>query len=98
MRYHLGMCCLLIILLFLGPRAAIVVWWLAAPVLWSATFPSFLVPFIGFLLLPWTTLVYVLVAPGGLVDFDYLWLGLAVIIDLASYSGGAYRRRRRTAA
>jgi hypothetical protein len=92
------MCCLLIILAFLGPRAAIAVWWLASPALWSATFPSFLLPFLGFLFLPWTTLVYVLVAPGGLTDFDYLWLVLAVIIDLASYGGGAYRRRPRAVA
>jgi hypothetical protein len=92
------MCCLLVILLLLGPRVAIVVWWLFEPLLWSATFPSFLVPFIGFLVLPWTTLVYVLVAPGGLNNFDYLWLALAVLVDLVSLAGGPARRRQRARA
>jgi hypothetical protein len=86
--------CLLILLLILGPRAVIVVWWLLAPLQWSAAFGSVLWPILGFLLLPWTTLVYVLVAPGGVVGLDYLWLALAVVVDLSSHAGGrAYRRR-----
>jgi len=39
----------------------------------------------------------VLVAPGGVNGLDWLWLGLAVVLDLASYSsGGVYGRRRRS--
>ena len=91
--------CLFIILLILGPRAVIVVWWLLAPVLWSATFTTLLVPLLGFLLLPWTTLMYVLVAPGGVVGLDYLWLALALLADLCSHAGsGVYGRRRRATA
>ncbi|NMI01025.1 hypothetical protein [Pseudonocardia acidicola] len=91
--------CLFIILLLFGPRTAIVIWWLIAPLRWSATFGSFLVPFLGFLFLPWTTLMYVLVAPGGIVGFDYLWLALALLADISSYAGsGVYGRRRRVAA
>jgi hypothetical protein len=88
------MCCLFLILLLLGPRALIVIWWLAAPLTWSAAFASFLVPVVGFLFLPWTTLSYVLVAPGGIVGLDYLWVALAVLADLSSYGSGAYGRRR----
>ena len=48
-------------------------------------------------IVPWTTLMYVLVAPGGLNGLDFLWLALAVILDIASYSsGGVYGKRRRT--
>jgi hypothetical protein len=42
--------------------------------------------------------MYVLVAPGGIVGLDFLWMGLAVLADIASYAGsGVYRSRRRPA-
>ena len=88
--------CLFLILLLFGPRSVIVIWWVLQPVRWDATFGSFIVPFLGFLILPWTTLMYVIVAPGGLVGLDVLWMGLAVLADIASYTGGGvYGRRRR---
>ena len=88
--------CLFLILLLLGPRSVIVIWWVLQPLRWDATFGSFIVPFLGFLILPWTTLMYVIVAPGGLVGLDVLWMGLAVLADIASYTGGGvYGRRRR---
>ncbi|HEY6423320.1 MAG TPA: hypothetical protein VIY28_08785 [Pseudonocardiaceae bacterium] len=88
--------CLFLILLLFGPRTVIVIWWLVQPLRWSAIFHSFLLPFLGFLFLPWTTLMYVLVAPGGLVSTDYLWLALALLADFSSYAGGGvYGRRRR---
>lgn len=37
--------------------------------------------------------MYVLVFPGGLVWFDWLLLGLALLADIAGYAGG-YRERR----
>ena len=87
--------CLFLILLLFGPRSVIVVWWLLQPVRWDATFGSFIVPFLGFLILPWTTLMYVIVAPGGLVGLDVLWMGLAVLADIASYTGGGVYGRKR---
>lgn len=88
--------CLFILLLILGPRAVIVVWWLVSPLVWSAAFGgSWLLPVLGFLFLPWTTLMYVLVVPGGVVGLDFLWLALALFADIASHAGGnVYRRRR----
>jgi hypothetical protein len=90
--------CLFLILLLFGPRSVIVIWWLLDPVRWAAVFGSFIVPFLGLLFLPWTTLTYVIVAPGGLVGLDLLWVGLAVLADIASYAGGGVYggRRRRT--
>lgn len=96
-HYPCGMC-LLILLLLLGPRAAIVVWWLVSPIQWNLTFGGILLPILGFLILPWTTLMYMLVAPGGVVGLDYLWLGLAFVVDLSSHAAGAYSRRRRAVA
>jgi hypothetical protein len=89
--------CLFVVLLFFGPRSAIVLWWIFDSVRFDATFSSFWLPFVGFLLAPWTTFMYVIVAPGGVNGLDWLWLGLAVVLDLASYSsGGVYGRRRRS--
>ncbi len=88
--------CLLITLMLLGPRFAILVWWPVDPVRWEAAFASFWVPFLGFLVVPWTTLTYVAVAPTGVVaGFDWFWLSIALVTDLASLSGGAYRSRVR---
>jgi hypothetical protein len=89
------MCCLAAALLALGPRAVIFFWWLIEPARWNATFDTFIVPMLGFLFLPWTTLMYVAVFPGGIDGFDYVWLAIGVAIDLASWSGGAYTNRNR---
>ena len=89
------MCCLFTVLVVLGPRAAILVWWLIDQVRWNLAFDTFIWPFLGFLFLPWTTLMYVLVFPGGIEGFDWIWLGLGVLFDLTSWSGGAYGNRDR---
>ncbi len=86
--------CLFVVLLFFGPRSAIALWWIFNPVRFDVTFASFWLPFLGFLIAPWTTLMYVLVAPGGVNGLDYLWMGLAILADLASYTAGARSRRR----
>ena len=49
--------CLFLLLLFFGPRSVIVIWWFIQPLRWDAVFHSFLLPFLGFLFLPWTTLL-----------------------------------------
>jgi hypothetical protein len=87
--------CLFLSLIVFGPRLVILLWWLFEPARWSLTFDTFFLPFFGFLFLPWTTLMYVLVAPGGIVGFDWLWLGLSLAADVASVAGGALGGRGR---
>jgi hypothetical protein len=89
------MCCVFALLVIAGPRAAILVWWLLDQVRWNLAFDTFLWPFLGFLLLPWTTLMYVLVFPGGVDGFDWVWLGLGLLLDVVSYAGGGYSNRGR---
>ena len=87
--------CLFVILLFFGPRSALAIWWFVDMPRFSLTFDSFWLPFLGFLLAPWTTLAYVFVAPGGVNGFDWVLIGLAVVIDVAGYgAGGRYQQRR----
>jgi hypothetical protein len=85
-------CCIVAIGALIGPRVAIVAWWLLDPARWALAFSSALLPILGFILLPWTTLVYVWLAPGGIDTLGLIFLVLAVIVDLGSYGGG-YRSR-----
>jgi hypothetical protein len=78
-----------------GPRAAILVWYIIEPVRWNATFDTFLWPLAGFLVAPWTTLMYVLVFPAGITGFDYVWIVIGIAMDVFSWSGGAYTNRNR---
>ena len=89
------MCCFVTSLFLLGPRAAILVWWLLNPIRWQATFDTFIWPLLGFIFLPWTMLMYVLIAPGGIILFDWVLLALAVFADIAMYAGGGYGNRSR---
>jgi hypothetical protein len=89
------MCCLLSVLFLLGPRAAIFFWWLADPYRWSHAFNTFAIPLLGFIFLPWTTLMYVLVAPHGIVGADWFFLAIALLADIAGYAGTGYGNRRR---
>jgi hypothetical protein len=80
-----------------------VIWWIIQPIRWENAFRKFaggglddlwwIWPILGIIFLPWTTLMYVIVAPGGVEGFDWLWIGLMLVADIASYSGGIGRKR-----
>ncbi len=89
------MCCIFTTLMFLGPRAGILVWWLINPARWNLAFNSFIWTFLGFAFLPWTTLMYVSVFAGGITGFDWIWLGLGLLADISMYGGGGYGNRGR---
>jgi hypothetical protein len=89
------MCCLFTILVLLGARAVDIVWWIAQPARWDMAFSSWLWPVLGIIFLPWTTMFYVIVAPGGVNGIDWLWVALGVVIDIVFYSGGAWKNRDR---
>jgi hypothetical protein len=89
------MCCFFTVLLFFGPRLAFLVYWLIpfgrAKVF--AAFNGWILPLLGLIFLPWTTLMYVIVFPVFGV-FDWLLLGIAIVADLAGWFGGARHRDR----
>lgn len=87
------MCCFFSAVILAGPRLGILIWWLVEPTRWEAAFSSFWWSFVGFIFAPWTTLMWVSVAAGGVVGFDWVILGLGVVADIASYSANAYERR-----
>lgn len=90
------MCCFLASLFFIGPRVAFLIYWLipVGRLRIFVAFNTWIWPLLGLIFLPWTTLMYVLVYGGnGIVGFDWVWLGLAFLADLAAYGSGAARRR-----
>ena len=87
------MCCFFASLLFFGPRLAFLIYWIfpAGRVKVNTAFNgSLLVPIVGLLVLPWTTLVYVIVFP--VAGLDLLWLILAISGDIAGYAS-SFRSR-----
>ena len=85
--------CLVVILAFISPRLALFAIFLFSDLL-SRAFDSWFVPFLGFFLLPWTTLAYAVMwnSSDRVYGFEWFIVILAFLIDLASYAG---RRRVR---
>jgi hypothetical protein len=86
--------CLIALLALLSPRLAIVFVAIFSDML-SRAFDSWLLPLIGFFLLPWTTLAYAVMWDIGTRDvngFEWFIVVLAFLADLASWAGGrSYR-------
>lgn len=90
-------CCAIAVLGVLGPRALIIFWWLVDPARWNVVFSGgFLLPALGFVFLPWTTIMYVLFWTVGGLDFlGWIFIALAFVLDIGTYGGGAYGNRER---
>ncbi len=88
--------CMFFTLLLAGPRAGVLLWWLVNPARWDAAFSSVIWPILGFFFLPWTTIMFVAVAPfGNVAGWDWLWLAFAFMVDITTDFGGGYTNRGR---
>jgi hypothetical protein len=82
--------CLLALLALISPRLALVAVWLFSDIL-SRAYDSWLLPLLGFFLLPWTTLAYACMWANGtneISGFELFVVILAFVVDLGSYAGG----------
>ena len=90
--------CILLIVVLAFPRVALLVLFFLSDYLERA-FHNVLLLLLGFIFLPFTTLVYAWMVNNNLpiVGLNLLWLALAALIDLTSWGGGGrrYSRRRR---
>jgi len=86
--------CFVLLLGAFAPRLALVLMALFNDEITRAFDGSWIVPFIGWLLLPYTTLVYVLVHwwQGDVTGFYWFFVILAFLTDLSSYFGSYARR------
>jgi hypothetical protein len=78
------------------PRLLILVAWSNDPAYWEKALGSTLVLGLGWLVLPCTTLVYGLVSVNGLTLLNWVFLGMALLIDLGTWGFGALAARKQT--
>lgn len=76
------------------PRIALVLLWIFGDTVEKAFKGEWLLPLLGVILLPYTTLSYVLLNwwLGRVTGFTWFFVVLAFFIDIASYAGGARSR------
>jgi hypothetical protein len=93
----LTMPCFLLLLVLLFPRIALVLMWFFSTYLQRAFHDGLVLPVLGFIFLPLTTIVYAWELNSGMptAGINLLWLLIAVIIDLGGLGGGAHRQSRR---
>ena len=78
-------------------RLMLLMFWISRPVAWDATFGGFILPCLGFLFFPVTTMMYawLMQGVGAIQGLDWLWLFLGVLMDLATIGiAGAANRDR----
>ena len=88
------MCCVLILLAFFTPRIALVLLWLFTDYL-SRAFDGFVLPLLGFIFLPATTIGYAIAQNelGGLSGLGIVALLVGLAVDIGLLGGGARHRR-----
>jgi hypothetical protein len=86
------MCCVLTVLILFGSRLAAIVWYFVDTARWNAAFNNILWPCLGVIFVPWTTMAYVLMSPGGVQGLQWLVVVLGLLIDIGGFGGG-YRNR-----
>ena len=88
------MCCVLILLAFFTPRIVLFVLFLFTNYL-ARAFDGFVVPFIGFVFLPATTLAYAIAQNelGGVSGLGIVVVLIGLAVDIGLIGGGASRRR-----
>ena len=89
--------CLLVIFAGLFPRLALFVFWILRPNLVDDSFSTWLWPILGFIFLPFATLMYVIlhVTGGPLSGWEWFWVAICALLDIAHWGAGARRRGRR---
>jgi hypothetical protein len=88
--------CLLLFVILLFPRLTLACMWFFSTYLQRAFHGSVLMPLLGFLFLPLTTIVYAWEINNGMPTegLNLLWLLIAVVIDLSGLGGGARRQSK----
>jgi hypothetical protein len=90
--------CLLVMMAAFAPRLGVLFIWLARPQMFDAAFDTWILPLLGIIFLPFTTLMYLIMyTPGvGLTGFDWVWLGLAVVLDVGHLGASSYNVSKET--
>jgi hypothetical protein len=71
----------------MAPRLVLLIAWIWSP-RWELVFAdtSWFLGLLGFIFLPYTLIMYVLVwSVGGVGGWDWLWIGMGVVLDLMKW-------------
>jgi hypothetical protein len=86
--------CFVALFALISPRLALVFVWIFSDML-SRAYDSWIVPLLGFFLLPWTTLAYAVMwdtGSRGVTGFEWFLVVLAFLFDLGAYARGRAER------
>ena len=88
--------CILLLAIVLFPRVALLLMWFFSTYLQRAFQGGLMLPVLGFIFLPLTTIVYAWELNSGMptAGINLVWLLIAVIIDLGGVGGGVRGRSR----
>ncbi len=90
--------CLFALVAVLFPRIAAVIVWLARPGIYSQAFNGgWLLPILGVIFMPLTTVVYVVLwgPNGGFTTTDFILLVIAIILDISHWGSNIFNVRDR---
>jgi hypothetical protein len=99
------MCCLTAVFVVFGSRVTLLVWWFLDSARFNLAFSHFphlggytilawAWTLLGGIVLPWTTLAYLIVFPGGIVGYEWIVLLIGLLVDLAGHGSGYHYRDR----
>lgn len=85
--------CFVVLFALISPRLALFFVWIFSDML-SHAYDSWILPFLGFFLLPWTTLAYAVMwsSSNGVLGFEWFIVIAAFLIDIGAFAGGGRRR------
>ena len=91
----LGCGCLLAMAAAFAPRVVLILAWIFGKrwdVVWGG---NWFWPLLGIIFAPYTTIMYLLSwSPGlGIYGWDWMWIGLGVVLDIMKWSQIAHNRR-----
>ena len=89
--------CFVVLFALISPRLALFFIWLFSDLL-SRAYEDWWLPFLGFFLLPWTTLAYAVMwslSTNEVTGIEWFFVALAFAADLSSWFGGrGYQAQR----
>ena len=93
----LGCGCLFALGAAFFPRLVLLSVWLFTPLVTRAFHSALLLPLLGIIFLPFTTLMYVLAYNPlvGLTGWGWFWVILGFLLDISSYTSSTYTNRNR---
>ena len=89
--------CFVALFALISPRLALFAIWIFSDML-SRAFDSWLVPLLGFFLLPWTTLAYAVMWSAGtnsVEGIEWFFVVLGFLFDIGTHSQSAQIRQQR---